>query len=259
MKFLFYIWGILLGLFFMLWTFFVAVAFSVLVYLIPLRKFHDWYVQNVWSGVLLWVSAVDVHVSGLQHLKDSGGLFVFNHSSNFDIPLMFKYLPSLRFGAKSELFRLPFLSRSMKAIGILPIHRNNRKKVMGVYKEASTRMKNGEFFALAPEGKRVSVSSICEFKNGPFVFAANAKGDIYPVVIYGARDVMTARSIIVNPGRWGGNVWIQVLAPISTKDVDPSDVSKIRDHAREEMIKVYDQLKAASHRDDIYVESELAE
>lgn len=183
--------------------------------------------------VIFWTSnacrlfGVKVKVKGQENLPQGGFLYVFNHTSFFDIFAMNGYLGSFRFGAKIELFKIPIFGPAMKRAGILPIARERREEVFKVYKEAEARIKAGERFALAPEGTRQDTERLGPFKTGPFVFAINAKAPIVPVVIKGAAAILPKGHFIPNWGVWERTITLHILPAV--------DVSKYTLETRPEL------------------------
>src|SRR5690606_17085370 len=106
----------------------------------------------------------------------------------------------IRFGAKIELFKIPFFGRAMRAVGTLPIARENRAGVFKIYKEAERQFSRDVIFVLAPEGTRQKEPRIGRFKKGPFIFAINARVPIIPAVLRGAHEVLPKKSLLVNVG-----------------------------------------------------------
>jgi 1-acyl-sn-glycerol-3-phosphate acyltransferase len=196
-------------------------------------------IKNVWVRVILFVSGVEVETKGREHLPDGGFLYVFNHTSHFDILVIFLGTPRIcYFGAKAELFAIPIFGRAMHAGGALRIERANRNKVMQVYKEAEARVAQGDIFTLAPEGTRQpGHGSLGPFKTGPFVFAANAKMPIVPVVLVGCEKVMSKKDIFVNWGQWKQKVVFECLEPIYPMGESDEEVRRMRDLAYDRMSK----------------------
>lgn len=89
---------------------------------------------RAWSGPLLWVFGIRVIGQGDENIPaKGGGIIVFNHQSLFDIPALTSSTPKkIRFGAKIELFKIPFFGAAMRAVGTLPIARNNRNEVLRI-------------------------------------------------------------------------------------------------------------------------------
>src|SRR4051812_15382719 len=142
-------------------------------------------IMRTWSKTLLAIFGVEVKLHGVENIpKDRAALFVFNHQSHFDILVLKGFVPRvLSFGAKAELFKIPFFGPAMRAVGTLPIERDNRAEVFRVYKAAQERFSSTLNFILAPEGTRQSKPELGPYKKGPFIFAINGQVPVVPVVI----------------------------------------------------------------------------
>lgn len=190
-----------------------------------------------WARATCWMFGVNIIVKGEENLRaQSGCLLLFNHTSFFDIFALHSYVSNLRFGAKIELFSIPFFGAAMRRMGVLPIARSRIEEVIKVYQEAEERVSHGEKFALAPEGTRQEREALGSFKSGPFIFAINSKAPIVPVVIRGAREVMDNHSWIPNLGRWKRNIRIEFLPAISVSEYTVENRSELQK-------KVFDQMK----------------
>lgn len=183
------------------------------------------FIRRVWARPMLWFLGIEVEVRGSERVKkELGTIVLFNHSSHLDILILFGYYPkAVYFGAKIELFKIPIFSAAMKSVGVLPIDRTKRAKVLQVYEAAVPRLKRGLSFALAPEGTRQTEARIGSFKRGPFEFACLAEVPVQPVVISGALRLLPNDTIFANLGGWKSKVILEILNPIYTyKDDDPT-------------------------------------
>lgn len=240
LKLLSYLRALFLLVFLPLWT----IVYSLIVILQLLlgvkKEVIGRGLSQIWSRVILFLSGVEVQIFGLENIpKNSGFLYVFNHTSHLDIPVIFfsstKYC---NFGAKSELFAIPIFGHAIRMSGALEIERSNREKVLRIYKEAATRVSQGEAFALAPEGTRKEgFGALGDFKSGPFYFAVHSKMPLVPVVIAGCEKVMGKESIFVNWGHWKQKVIFEVLPPILP------DFEKSEEQIPELKNKVYGVMK----------------
>lgn len=193
------------------------------------RKLDDWFV-SFWGRICCRMCGVKVIVKGMENRPAGGCLFLFNHSSFFDVFALAGYIPGVRFGAKAELFKIPIFSHTMRAMDTLPIARNNREEVYKIYEEAKVRFDNGEQFALSPEGGRFYGKELSPFKAGPFLFAMSAEAPVVPVVIVGAYEALPKGGILFNPWRWSHTIYMTILEPIETKGYTPEtrkDLQKI--------------------------------
>jgi 1-acyl-sn-glycerol-3-phosphate acyltransferase len=125
-------------------------------------------VLHFWAKSLVRLSGLRLKVSGLENIPAGGVVYVFNHQSLFDIPVVHAAIPrDFRYGAKTELYKIPGFGATMTAMGVIPIARANRSEAIHALAVAATRIQKGESFILAPEGTRQKESRIGEFKSGP--------------------------------------------------------------------------------------------
>lgn len=236
LKILSYIRAILLMPFIVVWT----LVCSILVILFALigMKPVSHSVCRFWAKVLLFMSGVELEIKGLEKLPRGGFLYVFNHTSHYDIPVIFVSSPNYpHFGAKSELFAIPFFGQAMKAMGALPIERKNRAKVIQIYREAEHRVTRGEVFALAPEGTRQpGGGTLGEFKSGPFFFAVNSHMPIVPIILAGCERVIKKHSILINWGKWKSRVAFEILDPVYPVGDSEDQVPELKNKVREAML-----------------------
>lgn len=212
-----YIRAVVLMVIMPLWTALYSIVVIVQLLLGIKKETVTWGIAKIWARSTLWMSGVRVKLIGLENVPmDKGFLYLFSHTSHYDIPVIFFSTPKFcNFGAKSELFNIPFFGRAIRMTGALEIERTNREKVIRIYRESEKRVANGEAFALAPEGTRRSgFGTLGDFKSGPFFFAVNSKMPIIPIIIVGNELVIKKHSIFINVGAWKRDVIFEVLAPI---------------------------------------------
>lgn len=193
-----------------------------------------------WGRWSCFFFGIKVECRGLENIPKEGCLFLFNHASLYDIPIMYGWLKKdFRFGAKAELFKVPFFGGALRATGMLPIHRAKRGEVLKLYQESVERIDRGESFALAPEGTRQLQAAIGEFKRGPFIFAVQAQAPLVPVVLSGTLEIIDKDGWLINRGRWNRKVCLEVLPPVSTKGCDQEQITQLQEVVREAMIKAH--------------------
>lgn len=237
-----YIRGPLVTLFAVIHTLFWSIVVIPTAAITRSRRLVDFICVIMWARTLLWISGVQLEIRGTENVGQPGSkgfLILFNHSSHFDIPVLFCFPRSFRFGAKVELFKIPFFGRAMKICGVLPIDRGNREKVMAVYQNAIARVNRGESFALAPEGTRQPQPRIGSFKRGPFEFAANAGMDLVPVVLAGVFEVLPKKAVWINMGRWRRKVIMEILPRVPTAGLVAADVDLLIHTVRGDFERVF--------------------
>ena len=158
---------------------------------------------RLWSLQLLFICGVKVKVEGLEKInKDGRYVFVANHQSYFDIPVMYAGLfAGLSFIAKKELFLIPFFGWGMAAVGHIWIDRKNARKARKSMTRAVSMLKRNKIsLVLFPEGTRSSNGKVGEFKRGSFVLALEAGVPVVPVAICGTREVQSKSTLKIVPG-----------------------------------------------------------
>lgn len=197
------------------------------------------HIVRLWNRTLLWFNNVKVKVLGKEFCPlpgQPGVLFVFNHQSHFDIPIIFEATRCLiRFGAKVELFSIPIFGHALRATKMLPIARDNREEVFRVYQAAQREFAQGTNYVLAPEGTRQKTPELGRFKRGPFVFAINSQVPIVPIVISGAFAILPKNRWLPAIEKWSYRVSAEFLPPIQTLGKNQNDVEAVTELVRSQM------------------------
>lgn len=233
--------AIVLPVLLILYTGFCCVVALLAVFFIRKRTLENKIVR-MWTTGICWMVGIKLNVQGAENIPPGGVLFVFNHQSLLDIPVMHSALPKdFRFGAKTELFRIPLFGRTMTALHALPIARGNRAEAIQVLEEASKRMVNGESFALAPEGTRQKEAAIGEFKTGPFVMAIQAKRPVVPVVIKNIHRIMPRKALLIHKNAWVSEVNVSILKAVDGAQFNFENRDVFRNQVREAMKREYER------------------
>ena len=171
-------------------------------------------VARMWARGILFVSRIRVTVNGLANIDPRQSyVYMSNHQSNFDIPVLLAYLPvQFRWLAKAELFKVPIFGRAMRGAGYVKIDRFNQKSAFESINEAAGKMKNGVSVMIFPEGTRSRDGNIRPFKKGGFIMAVDAGVPIVPVVLKGTWTIMDKSSLKINTGE----VSLNIETPIAT-------------------------------------------
>ncbi len=199
---------------------------------------------NWWSRGILWAAGVRVHLHGRENIPGPGPfIFTANHVSLFDIPALVESLPRHYFVAKAELFKIPVFGPGIRAVGTIPIERQNQKAAVGALDVAAERVMNGASVVLFPEGTRGRSYPVRPFKKGPFVLAINAHAPIVPCLVHGTIEILPKKSVLIHPG----DVDVHLLTPIPTADLAYGDRDAL---AR----RVHDAMAAAMN--DLYLHNQ---
>jgi 1-acyl-sn-glycerol-3-phosphate acyltransferase len=171
-------------------------------------------IAEVWARSILAVSGIDVTVNGLSNVDPAKSyIYMSNHQSNVDIWVLLAHLPvQFRWLAKAELFKIPILSRSMRAAGYISINRFDKQSAFNSIDQAAEKIKEGVSVMIFPEGTRSFDGKIRSFKKGGFVLAVKSGVPVVPVIIHGTFSIMPKGSLRVKPG----SVVLEIQKPIDT-------------------------------------------
>lgn len=150
------------------------------------------YISKIFSKVILLVSGIKLKVNGLEKIdRDKSYVFVSNHASYFDIPILMQAIPNnVRFIYKKSLSKIPIFGWGMYLGQYVPIDRENGREALKALRNAAQKIKKGISIVIFPEGTRTPDGEIKDFKKGVFVLADEAKEDIVPVLIKGSYNIM---------------------------------------------------------------------
>jgi 1-acyl-sn-glycerol-3-phosphate acyltransferase len=148
--------------------------------------------SKLFAFIILLVLGVKVTVKGRELLdKNAAYIFVTNHQSFVDIPVLMKAIPNrIRFVYKKQLSRIPIFGWGMYLSGYIPIDRTNVRTALVSLRNAAEKVRKGTSIVIFPEGTRSLDGSLGDFKKGMFVLADEAKVDIVPVTLNGTYKIL---------------------------------------------------------------------
>jgi len=191
--------------------------------------FAHWCARR-WSLLILRTTGVDVDVQGLERLVPGRTyVFVANHQSIYDIPILFWSLPfQLRIIAKESLGRFPFLGWHLRRTGHMLVNRA-RPARGAIFGWASSLTAKGLSLIVFPEGTRSRDGRVARFKGGGFLLALEAGLPIVPLSIVGSRHVMLKGRLATYPGC----VRLVVHEPIDTSALAGTDPKAFGERVRQ--------------------------
>jgi 1-acyl-sn-glycerol-3-phosphate acyltransferase len=189
---------------------------------------------QVWARLILWTSGVRIELEGAALPPvDQSCVFVANHSSFYDTPIVFTALPrQLRIMAKAALGYVPFLGWHLRRGGHVLVNRRNPGA--SIFKRMQRMAKSGASLVVFPEGSRTIDGNLQKFKAGMFLLAIENGLPVVPITISGSRIVMPKGRFSVSPAI----VTVTVHEQIATKDL-------AREDARSLAAKVQDIIASA--------------
>jgi len=227
-----------------LWTVLVTGFFAVIVILASLisknsNTLHK--IVRIWAKCILVASGVKVTVKGHLNIDPAGSyIYMSNHLSNFDIPVLLAYLPvQFRWLAKAELFKIPIFGYAMQRAGYISINRFDRKSAIQSLNKVAEIIRNGTSVIIFPEGTRSQNQNIQSFKKGGFVLAVDSGVPITPMIIHGTWTIMQKKQILVRPG----NVVLEIKKPIKTLDYTRKTKNDLMEKVRNIILESFEKSK----------------
>ncbi len=155
------------------------------------------------AGAGLRAAGIRMDVSGHENIPtDRACLFVPNHVSNLDPPLMVPLLPGTpSIMLKAELMKIPILGRAWRMAKYVPVEREGgREAAVRSARYAAEVVQSGLSMLIFAEGTRSRTGRLQAFKAGPFHLAQSTGAPIIPVAISGTENMMRKGSWKVYPG-----------------------------------------------------------
>lgn len=172
---------------------------------------------RAWSCLILKTTGVHVRVEGLERIEPGRTyVFVSNHQSIYDIPVIFASLPyQLRIIAKQSLARFPVLGWHLRRGGHLFVDRRHPDR-RGILVRWRALVHDGLSLIIFAEGTRSPDGHTARFKAGSFLLAIEAGLPIVPLAVVGSRKIMPKGRLRTEPA----HVELVIHAPISPPRLD---------------------------------------
>jgi 1-acyl-sn-glycerol-3-phosphate acyltransferase len=190
--------------------------------------------SRFWTWAVIRIGGIRLKVKGLERL-DSNRPYIFmaNHQSNIDIPVLIQALPSfqLRWVAKKELLYVPFFGLALWASKHILVERASLSTTISSLRKAKEKIAAGISVVVFPEGTRSTHGRLLPFKRGGFVLALQSRIPIVPVTINGTQAVLPK-------GDWrirGGDVEIIVSEAVPVEPYRLADLEQLMTRVRTRM------------------------
>ena len=181
----------------------------------PLRRDGEigFRVARLWSRTILAVAGIRVTTEVTDRLPDGPVVFVSNHVSAIDIPILFAALPrSFRIVYKSSLVYVPLMGLFLVAARNVSIDRSRAFSAKRSLALAARRIRSGVSVALFAEGTRSGEAPMGSFKRGSFKLAVAAGAPVVPVSMIGLRAVVGKHRITP------GHVRVRIHEALAAQD-----------------------------------------
>jgi 1-acyl-sn-glycerol-3-phosphate acyltransferase len=159
---------------------------------------HD--CARAWSWLILKTTGVRVTVEGFERITPGKTyIFVSNHQSIYDTPVVFSSLPyQIRIIAKESLAAFPVLGWHLRRGRHLFVDRRDPDR-KGILQRWRRLVAEGLSLIIYAEGTRSPDGHVAKFKAGSFLMAIEAGLPIVPLAVIGTRAVMPKGRLRTEP------------------------------------------------------------
>ena len=188
-----------------------------------------------WSRGILHVTGARMTVEGQENIPAGPCVFVGNHRSYYDIPILLTALDAPHgILAKEELEKIPLLNRWMKLLGCVFVKRDDIRASVKALNDATAIVESGRSFVIFPEGTRYKgeEGGAGEFKAGAFRIAIKTGVPVVPVAISGARGLFEGHGLRATPG----DIRVRILPAIQTAGMSKAEQKQLPDAVRQTIL-----------------------
>ncbi|MBL8898607.1 MAG: 1-acyl-sn-glycerol-3-phosphate acyltransferase [Planctomycetes bacterium] len=222
----------------------------IAIVVLPLERSGRWLkrLQRWWGRWILFGAGVRIApLEGAEHLlPGQRQLFVANHQSLLDIPVLFAALPvPVVMAAKKELFRIPLFGWMMYAARFPKIDRANPDAAKQALQRSAERLRGtGVSVVLFPEGTRSRDGSVAAFKKGAFFVARDLGIPLVPVALAGTGAALRKGSLRVR----ASCVRLRFQPALDPRGRAEEERDAVMEEARARVLAALAELEAARPR-----------
>ncbi len=164
---------------------------------------------------------------------------VANHQSFLDVFMLARLPWEMKWVAKEELFRIPWLGWMFRLSGDIPVRRGDHESGHAVLAAARHYLDRGMSVMFFPEGTRSRDGRLQAFKIGAFRMAIEAGVPVLPIAVFGTAEGMPKGSPWVRPARPRA----RVLPLVETRGLAPEQSERLRDEVRDRIAAALAELE----------------
>jgi 1-acyl-sn-glycerol-3-phosphate acyltransferase len=235
-----------ISILFTVYAFLVFIGFLLLIFLlVVIASFFGkirggnfiYKLCNGWSDFFLFMIGISHrNIYESPHDRSRHYVFVFNHISYMDIPILLKSIrgQKIRILGKAEMAKVPLFGFIYKSAAVL-VERGDPEKRARSVEQLKSVLKKDISIVIAPEGTfNMTHKALKEFYDGAFKIAIETQTPIKPVLFLDAYDRMSYESIFsITPGS-SRSVYLEEI-PVDGLTLD--DV----DFLREKVYKIMEE------------------
>jgi 1-acyl-sn-glycerol-3-phosphate acyltransferase len=184
------------------------------------RPWQHWWISK-WGAGVLRIFRARVTVRGLEHMAPGANyILAANHQSLLDITLIMSAIPQVRFLAKQELLKVPFIGWSLQRHSHPTVSRGSIRSSIESTKRAAALIREKRISVVVfAEGTRSDDGRLQPFKEGAAFLAIEAQTPVLPVAVVNTGRILPARSSHARPGK----VELRIGAPVAVAGLTLKD------------------------------------
>ncbi|MCK5847011.1 MAG: 1-acyl-sn-glycerol-3-phosphate acyltransferase [Bacteroidales bacterium] len=204
-----------------IWFFIVAIIW-------PHKTYIKWVRKNLER--FFKIMRIDITVVGAENIDYEGTqIFMPNHVSMFDIPLVLGFIPVNFWGIQAAShFKVPLYGWVLKQYGNIPIDRSSIRASYRTMMDVVEEIKGGKNILILPEGTRTKTPKMGDFKKLPFNMAKKAGVAITPMAFVGLFDINNTLSKHIVPGK---------MKVVFGKQIDAETVKRLNENELRDLTK----------------------
>lgn len=227
-------YGVRAPLFFLATAFFGSLALVASLFEKDGRRQHR--IAQRWAHASVLASGAKVTVLHPERLRTQAAVYVCNHLSYMDTPVIFSSLPfQFRIVARHDLFDLPFIGWYLRRSGQVPVDVANPRASIASLVSAVRTLRGGMPLFIFPEGGRSETGHPARFLNGPAFMAIRAQLPVVPMALIGTHELLPIHKSEIYPVP----VTLAVGEPIETRGMTMKQVDELTAQLEEEIARMY--------------------
>lgn len=156
-----------------------------------------------WGRGILWTCGIKMQQRGRERLDPNRAyLFMANHQSNFDVPIIMAAVDTLqiRWVSKRAVRKVPVIGLCMQCTHQVFVDRDSPTQALAVIRQVKKLLNAGISVFFFPEGTRTRDGRLQAFKPGGFAVAVEAGVPVVPVSIRGSGALWPPGGLDIRPG-----------------------------------------------------------
>ncbi len=164
------------------------------------HKKYTYKIVSYWGKSLIKIAKINLEIIGSFEIeKDRPYLFIANHTSPYDIPIIYSTLPILAgFVANKEISKMPVMNFWMRKANSIFVDIYDQKSKIATLKEIVKTLNQNKNLIIFPEGKMSPDGNLQPFQRGGLKAAEIANAIIIPIALIGVRNVILPGGFTLN-------------------------------------------------------------